>query len=53
MPCPVSGKPMVGESCLRSGCPWADPGDCFVDCRLTGAGERPGTCNERVRTLAV
>jgi len=53
LPCPISGKLMVGEECLRSGCPWASEAEGFVDCELTGARSRPGTFGQGVGRLAL
>ena len=32
LPCPVGGRLLVGEECLRCGCPWAADASCFADC---------------------
>jgi len=39
LPCPMTGRLMVGEECLQSGCRYAEEAEGFLDCSFKGPVE--------------
>ena len=34
LPCPLTGKPIIGCLCIGGACPHVEVSECFVDCEL-------------------